>query len=454
MEIIKNHKFLYIISSLAIGIYFQGLQLYFYLTGLINFKPQWLTAFYMISLLIITFYGLFILKDNRKKLFNLGFLEICYLLFYILVLIDYRYFITKNYDIPDFMIIYFTVYSFSLFISRALFFRQIKIIFYSTNILTFVTSILLLHQLLSGSASFTADGVRLVAGSTNNPINTGYLGAYCCTTSLIIFFTNKLKISGKIYSFLACITGFYITILAGTRSAFIFCGISIFFILLASIWSKIFFLHQNMKIIYQNNLINIFLIILFGITLIFFTLSSSITDSLWGTNNLWIQNLSDQFSRLSTISSIFFGDEYTKLDDSASGRVILYKNAISIFIQNPIFGGGVYSAGYVHNAFLQSASELGMLGLLTFSIPFFYLGLLCIKNFWRINLSSEFYYKNSDYWSINLFCVILFVQATCQWSFHGDPYRSYIPLCSIGLLMSYFKLPALKNTRTKLKNKL
>ncbi|AOX03494.1 hypothetical protein BJP34_32320 [Moorena producens PAL-8-15-08-1] len=404
--------------------------------------------------MIITVCSFWIAKDNKQKLLSLGGLETLYLLFFSLVIIDYNSLATKQYQIPQFLFIYFTCYSFSLFISRALLFKQIKIIFYCTNILTWVTSILLLSQLLSGSASFTGDGVRLVAGSSNNPINTGYLGAYCCTTSLIIFFTNKVKISVKIYSVLAFITGFYITLLSGTRSALIFCCISIFLILIAMIWLKISPSYQSIKTTNQTIFFNNLIILLLGFSLITFTLSSNLADNLWGADNLWMQNVSDQFSRLGTISSIFFGDEYTKLDDSASGRVILYNNAISIFIENPIFGGGIYSAGNVHNAFLQSASELGILGLLTFSIPFFYLGLLCIKNFFTINLSTNFYYKNSDYWTINLFCVILFIQATCLWSFHGDPYRSYIPLCAIGILISYFKLPVFNKKRSKYKNKL
>ena len=61
--------------------------------------------------------------------------------------------------------------------------------------------------------------------------------------------------------------------------------------------------------------------------------------------------------------------------DSSSGRDVLYERSLKLFFENP-FGNGVgywatdsvMNGLYPHNIFLQVASELGIIGLLTLLI--------------------------------------------------------------------------------------
>jgi hypothetical protein len=423
---------------IALAFYFQGLQLYFYITGLFNFKPVWLTAFYQIGLLLLTLWGVVRNSATRKKLVNFGYLEISYLIFYMLFVLDLLFFRTNSFNkIPDFALIYFTTYTCSLLIAKALSLDRIKLFLPISNLISSVTCILLLLQFFSGSASLVGGGVRLATGATGNPINTGYLGCYCTVTSLILLLANHRKnIYTKLYYLVSMLAGLYVGVLAGTRSPIIYLVISTLTIILVKLWLSIFANKTNSslrKFMKTNSLFLLGLMFALVVSIIIFpNILASGQESL-------LSNLGERLSRLNTIWEMFSTERVSGIDRSVSDRVSVYQLALKIFLENPVYGGGIYSAGTVHNAFLQSATELGILGIVTFGLPCAYLGLFCFKKLITIGCDRDAFDNHNSNWVVSIFCWTLFVNAMCIWLFHGDPYRGYLQFLIAGILIAYSK---------------
>jgi hypothetical protein len=163
------------------------------------------------------------------------------------------------------------------------------------------------------------------------------------------------------------------------------------------------------------------------------TSSSDILSSLEDNDLFSFEKVWDRISQVFVI-----GTDRVK-DASILSRYESYDHAIDVFLAHPILGGRFYAGGYVHNAWLQSASDFGLVGILTFSIPFLYLGYDWIRQV-QISISSQKDYFKSEYWMVSIFVGIIFLESACMSSFHGDPYRSHFILCPIGVLIAFSRI--------------
>jgi len=90
------------------------------------------------------------------------------------------------------------------------------------------------------------------------------------------------------------------------------------------------------------------------------------------------------------VSSILFRFENILFDDS--GRFDIYVDAISKFLTNPLFGGGIFARtglrdfNMFHNTILHTAATLGSLGLIGLGIQLWQQFRITVKNFKIVNL--------------------------------------------------------------------
>ncbi len=75
-----------------------------------------------------------------------------------------------------------------------------------------------------------------------------------------------------------------------------------------------------------------------------------------------------------------FGHNPYNINNLSSGRLALYKKAISVFLQHPIFGVLGQSSYYVDNSFLNWATGYGIIGLLLYTWLWFEIAKLSIKH--------------------------------------------------------------------------
>ncbi|MGG6287806.1 hypothetical protein ACQ4M3_40140 [Leptolyngbya sp. AN03gr2] len=324
------------IAAIALATFVHGLTLYFAVAGILGIHTTILTAIFQIGTLLIGLYYTLYNPEARRKLFRIGFFEILYFAFMILIGFDLVTMKDQS-NLPDNFVIYTSVYWFALILLRSLSFDQLRIFCYVTTCLATLTSSILFVQVITGSASLVDNGGRLSVGTSGNPIIAGYTGAYCCLARLI----------------------------------------------------------------------------------------------------LWI--------RIQILVQMFTGGGGG--DMSIQGREALYATAIEAINDNPVFGKGLYAAGGAHNVFLQVTAEFGLLGVITFILPFLLLiyqvfntltSAIASTSSWSYHTASKF--LRSDYWMVSSFAVVMLVQGISMFSFHGDPYRSYLPIASIGILIAFLRL--------------
>lgn len=420
-------QFKLITSALIFSMYFQGLGLYFYITGVINFKPTWLTAAYQIFLLLTFLLLVLSLKDSRHNLLNIKFIELIYIAFFLIVNFDIQSPSSPGAIRPENLSIYFIVYSLSLALARALTFEQLTLVCYFTNFISVITSNLLVLQFLMGSSSFLVG--RLFIGSSGNPILAGYVGAYAFITSIILFEKSNSLLMRLLF-IAASIPGLIVAMLSGTRSSLIFIAICIIIGFMMTLVIKIkAYLYSCGKTLIRLEtglafcLNGSFIILIIMFLSPVFPTDNPVFSSIFGT----------AFGRADQL--LLIGSEQVK-DNSLLERYSFYQQAIKNFSDSPIFGRGIYSSGYVHNSFLQSASDFGLIGVITFVLPFFYLGYQVFKNLKNNVFQRNIDYFKSNHWMINTFSVVMLIESICISSFHGDLYRSAIPLCVLGMLIS------------------
>jgi hypothetical protein len=427
-SLMKDAKPKVLLSAIVFSLYFQGLDLFFYIASLIKFKPTWLTGIYQASLLITFCVVITFFKDSRKKLIRFSWIEALYISFFILVLTD-KFLINNGYAIPENLIVYFVVYSFGFVLARALTFQQIKLVCYFTSYIAIFTCSLLLLQFLSGSASFANNETRLVTGLAANPINTGYIGAYGFLTSLALSIKAN-KFITKVFFASTSLICVPVCFLSGTRSANIFLMLGISLVLVANIY-KIRKIIKGKKI-FTNASFSL-------VTLFILIIQETFLNFIKKINLIFLNTFTKPWSRISQLLLI---NSQQVTDKSIISRYESYDSAINTFLNKPLLGGSLYSSGYVHNAFLQSASDFGILGILTFVLPFFYLCCKWLVSYIRIINYYKRHYEN-DLWMVSTFAGIILIEAICLFSFHGDPYRSYLPLCATGFLIAYSRLAEL-----------
>lgn len=89
--------------------------------------------------------------------------------------------------------------------------------------------------------------------------------------------------------------------------------------------------------------------------------------------------LSGAWKDISVIENLLNKSEvYAAEGDITNGRIAIWGESLQIFRNNPLTGCGadmfgyVATAGYAHNSYLQSLTELGLVGMILFYVPFLY----------------------------------------------------------------------------------
>lgn len=430
----KNAK----IAAIALATFVHGLTLYFAISGALGVHTTVLTASFQLGSILIGLVFTFYTPESRRKLFRFGFFEIFYCAFIALLIYDLVT-IPDPLVLPSNFAIYTSVYWFALILLRSLSFSQLKIFCYVTTCLAALTSLILLVQVVTGTATWVDNGNRLAVGTSGNPIIAGYTGAYCCLASLILWI--KSPSSQKLFWLACSAPGFFVCVSSGTRSA----TLSLFF---AGGLIGLYVLNILMK---SGKMFSRFLstsFVLASVLVLLLVLAPLSSERAGATNKAERSPVETAVEngnrRIQALVQMFSGGAG---DMSIQGRESMYTSTIAVFNQNPVFGKGLYSAGGAHNVFLQVAAEFGMMGILTFIVPFLMLtyqvfnilrSAIASTSSWSYQAASKF--LRSDYWMVSSFAVVMLVQTLSMFSFHGDPYRSYLPIACLGVLIAFLRL--------------
>ncbi|MGG6269234.1 O-antigen ligase family protein [Leptolyngbya sp. AN10] len=427
------------IAAIALATFVHGLTLYFAVAGILGIHTTILTAIFQIGTLLIGLYYTLYNPEARRKLFRIGFFEILYFAFMILIGFDLVTMKDQS-NLPDNFVIYTSVYWFALILLRSLSFDQLRIFCYVTTCLATLTSSILFVQVITGSASLVDNGGRLSVGTSGNPIIAGYTGAYCCLASLILWI--KSPPDQKLFWLACSAPGFFVCVSSGTRSATLS-------LVLAGGLIGLYVLNIVTKSgkTFTRFLSNTFLVAgILGMLLILAPLASNPASANSKADRSPLEVVVENGNqRIQILVQMFTGGGGG--DMSIQGREALYATAIEAINDNPVFGKGLYAAGGAHNVFLQVTAEFGLLGVITFILPFLLLiyqvfntltSAIASTSSWSYHTASKF--LRSDYWMVSSFAVVMLVQGISMFSFHGDPYRSYLPIASIGILIAFLRL--------------
>lgn len=428
------------LSAIAFSLYIHGLTFYFTLAGFAKVQTTALTALYQI--LTLSIFGIVALFNADRKLFKVELIDVLYFFFMILFVLEYLFAPGRIY-FPKSLAIYFSVYWGALVLARSLNFEQFKLTCYATTGITTVTSLINYGLVGSGSGNWVGNGSRLAAGASGNPIILGYTGAFAYLACFVLFIKVR-SLVGKLVWLILSTIGFMVCSFTGTRSATLSCLGGTILIVIYSL--NVIGKTNRALSRFALNTVSIAGIVLCGILFFSTVISPTSANSLTASENSSpiVTALGQGVERISSISQLGNDEER---DVSAQGRVDLYNAAWKAFQNNPIVGAGLYSIESAHNAFLQTAAEFGLFGVVTFVAPFVYLSIqlfrIVLRSLRSISSSSAHSperFLNSDYFMIACFAIIFWIQAVCSFSFHGDPYRNYLPLGSIGILIAFLRL--------------
>lgn len=430
------------IAAVSFGFYMHGLTFYFVIASLAGVHSATLTAAYQSLTIGIPFLLNLVDSDGRKRMLRFGAIELLYLLFAALFLYDY--FTTRTPEIfPENLIIYAGLYWFALMVGRSLSFEQLKTVCYTSNRVAVATSLLLIAQVVTGTASWADHGRRLVAGTAGNPINVGHTGAYAFLTCLLLWL--KAKPSSKMVWLGLSVPGLMVTIFSGTRSATlaILLGAAIVAIYVTRIITQ-----SGRSVARVTTNVTFIFGLLLSVMLLLGPLMAAPGQSA-GTKTAEPSPLTvaidNGSKRIDALFQVLSGGNTG--DSSIRGRENMFRFAFEGFLAHPLSGQGLYSQYATHNAFLQVALEFGILGVTTFVAPFFYIVYHIVQATFltakRVRQASSQInperFIRSDFSVVTCFMLVIFMQAVCLFSFHGDPYRNYLPICSTGLLLAYLR---------------
>lgn len=427
------------IAAIALATFVHGLTLYFAVSAILGVHTTVLTAIFQIGCLAIGLICILADSESRNKFLNIGFFEVLYFAFIALFTYDLAT-IPDPAILPTNFAIYTGVYWFSLILLRSLSFQQLKIFCYVTTCLATITSLILFVQVLTGTATWVDNGGRLAVGSSGNPIIAGYTGGYCCLASLILWI--KSPQNQKLFWLACSIPGLFVCISSGTRSATLS-------MIIAGGLIGLYILNVLAK---SGKMFNRFLsntVLIAGILGVLLVLAPLVSSPVAANNGTVkpspietaVTNGNRRIQLLFQMTSGGGGDL------SIRGREGLYASAWQAFSENPMFGKGLYSVGGAHNVFLQVAAEFGITGIVTFILPFL---ILTYQVFQALvdavaKTASKSYqatskFLRSDYWMVSSFSVVMLIQTISMFSFHGDPYRSYLPIACLGILIAFLRL--------------
>ena len=418
-------------SSLFISLYLQGISFYFYIIGAVGAGKIALTGIFQFACVLMFVLISWNIKECRQKLIKFGLLEVLCLAFFGLFIFD---FINNPYymHLPENILFYFTVYTFALFATRGMNFSQFKYTFYFTAFLAILTSFLLCGGFLSGSVSAVADGSRLTSGDSANPIEIGHLGSYAASASLLLSILAK-KLGVKLFFLITALPAVLVTVLSGTRSAVISLSIAVAFILITTLLINLKGSGSLLKRLSTTSIIYYTVVIMSIGVLPLASAPGGDSPTSAGKHGF---DLSRTLNRVSTIYSLG-GEE--KQDASVQGRYDLYDQAVHSISENPLAGAKLYTNGFVHNAFLQTTSEYGVLGIITYALPLCWL-IYCLVNIIRLSIKQGTLYFKTDAWMITSFTALLLIQAIIIMCFHSDPYRTYFTPGVMGVMIAFSRL--------------
>lgn len=338
--------------------------------------------------IIILFYDQ--LKLNKEILITK--LDILWILFLIVFIINFR--ISNILILADFIL-------YSMFIAF-LILSKVKIDSFNNAILLvkyialFYAVGVFIQYLLPGFYMdfilpiFNENGQNRIMYLFNKGLYTGFTHQTAYTAGYLINGIGAFMLSYKINSkkniyidIFICIMLLIALILTGKRAHFLFMIISLFLIYLYSAIKT-----KKIKEFYKT----------FAIAL---TIIAAIIGIMYIINvDIFIKRIYD------TIIGILQGK------DISNGRTILYKEAWSNFLENPIFGIGwrQFSEKYMgilingkkshpHNIYLQLLAETGIVGFTLFIIPLIY---VIIKTIKILSIILEKNKKNEIYWEYSL----------------------------------------------------
>ncbi|WNZ44006.1 hypothetical protein Q2T42_19420 [Leptolyngbya boryana CZ1] len=428
-------------SSFFFSLYLQGLSLYFYITGVVGGRSSEITAVFQCgSLLLFTLISLNI-KEYRQNLLRFEFVDILMICFFVLGVIDLSVG-NITYALPQNILIYFTVYSFSQFVARGLTFKQFQTIFYLSTLFAFLASALTLASHFMGVSSLVNNGARLATGSSQNPIEAGTTGAYAL---LMCFFLSMraTALSQKLWFLVCAIPGGFIAILSGTRSATIAIVLGVAFILGSAF---LFYWKTPGSIATKQSSSSVAYNTLIALACLFFSVHSfAPTPSATAKEGL---KLDKTLERIGSITAIVTNQVP---DESVGDRYNRFGKATSTFLENPLTGGKIYSSGFVHNAFLQAVSDYGLLGFATYVVPFIY-AVFSILKVLQLSYRKGLAYLTTEAWMITAFAVLLLIQALVLLLIHVDPYRTYLTPCIVGMLIAFSRLRIPYSSKLKTRN--
>lgn len=428
-----------ILAPLFLALYYPGITLYFTLTGLAGIQTTILTAVYQVGLLSLSLWAILLVRKSRQKFFTIQLTDGLLIAFLIMFLYDVL-FSKHEQPLQSNLFLYFGVCWFGASVARSLTFDQFKIFCRISSMIACITSLALALQVLAGGAAWVGNGSRLAAGASGNPVLAGYTGAFAFLSSLVFFTVSKS--SFKPFWLIAGMAGLFVCTSSGTRSATV-----------SMVTAGVFIVIYTLGILFGSNkatanlFSNTFIVVgaFLFLSLMLPPMLSSSTASTTTDPSPLISVLENATTR---INALFQVAEGGRGDLAIQERQGFYTTAWEIFIKNPIWGGGVYAAGNAHNAFLQVASEFGILGIVTFVLPLFYLGYrafqAALHNLTKVSLLSPSNRSlpliKSDYSVMTCFAIIFFLQAMSLFSFHGTPYTNTFPVFSLGLLIAFSRL--------------
>lgn len=240
--------------------------------------------------------------------------------------------------------------------------EKLSLYLYISFVVVSILCIIYGNSYVQSSLSYDTYNTGRFRLNSINPISLGHIGvlAFSLSYYYINYNQNKIKL---IFSILGMCSGFYLTLLANSRGPLI--ALFVIFIILTIKKYKYFYI-----------ILPIFLIICFT----FF---------------LYILNFISNEYDIQTLNRIYGDTAVQKsLEDD---RLTLYKNALSGFFSNPLFGSGLeeYKYGfYPHNIYIESLMATGFLGGVCFILSSFYIMIRSLileyKYFWV----SIFYLDN------------------------------------------------------------
>ncbi|HAV2914280.1 MAG: O-antigen ligase family protein [Acinetobacter baumannii] len=344
-------------------------------------------VFYMSA---IYFKSNFKVKKNIVFLFCSTVLFLLYLFFQYLININGNITTDKSYEVAFYLVAY-AIFPF-LFYSVINYNKYKKMITYVSIISGFilgVISIVLYHDIL-GSSVGRISALRY-EGVDNfiSPLSLSYSASLTMTLSIFYWLNSQPKKIMKIFLSFCVAVSLFVFLLGASRGSLL----TIFACFL------IYFVTFNIKklIMGASAFISLILVAYYA---------ASYSGS----------SIFERFLNLE--------DAYSNNDSSVTGRLDIWREAISLIKSSPIVGGN-FEANHIypHNIFLESLMSTGIFPFLIFIFITFY----------GVVLSIQAYIRDKEYLPF-----VLLTHGVVMGLFSGSLYTSILYFVGLGLVISYF----------------